>query len=149
MKTRGQAGNKLWKEERTKRITASKFGEICKAGERRDKSLLASSIIMPKIIKTAAIMHGIKYESVAVKKYEEITKTKTTECGLFVSSTIPVLAATPDRVVDGDTILEVKCPYVSRDKEINSTTVPYIQKDKDCKMSLDSRHPYYFQVQGQ
>ena len=40
-KTRGQSANKLWVEERLKRIQSSNFGRICKATERTNLNNLA------------------------------------------------------------------------------------------------------------
>ena len=53
-----------------------------------------------------------------------------------------MLAASPDRVVDVHTLLEVKCPYASRDRTITSTTV-------DGSLQLDTAHSYHYQIQGQ
>jgi len=38
---------------------------------------------------------------------------KTSPCDTFVSISMPYISSTPDRVVDDNIILEVKCPYVS------------------------------------
>jgi hypothetical protein len=38
------------------------------------------------------------------------------QCGLFVSIDFPYLASSPDGLLSQDDIIEVKCPYVSRDK---------------------------------
>ena len=72
---------------------------------------------------------------------------QTSECGLSVSTTHPMLAASPDRVVDVHTLLEVKCPYASRDRTITSTTVPYL-KLVDGSLQLDTAHSYHYQIQG-
>ena len=108
---------------------------------------LADSIIMPKQFKTKATCHGIKYESVAVAEYEKKFG-ETKQCGLFVSVQYPWLGASPDRVVDDETIMEVKCPYVSRDQLINPLTVPYLQYEQS-KLTLKKTSDYYFQIQGQ
>ena len=44
-------------------------------------------------------------------------------CGLFVSFSKPMFAATPDRIIDSETLVEVKCPFSSRDKLLSETTV--------------------------
>ena len=84
----------------------------------------------------------------AVEKYEERSGTTTSECGLFISIATPMLAASPDRIVDGDTLLEVKCPFAARDKLINETSVPYM-KNVHGALQLDRKHAYFYQVQGQ
>ena len=46
-KTRSQSENKMWHDERKKRITASNFGTIYHATDRRDKVKLAASLLNP------------------------------------------------------------------------------------------------------
>ena len=147
--TRGQQATKRWKTERLKRITASNFATICKATERRDMAAFADKLVTPqKELRVPAILHGRTYEPVAVERYEEVMGVQTSECGLSVSTTHPMLAASPDRVVDVHTLLEVKCPYASRDRTITSTTVPYL-KLVDGSLQLDTAHSYHYQIQGQ
>ena len=99
-------------------------------------------------IRSKAILHGRKYEHVAVEKFEARWGIKTEPCGIFVSQTHPQLAASPDRIVDQDTVLEVKCPYARRAKLISSETVPYL-KESDGALVLDPNHDYHYQIQGQ
>jgi len=148
LQTRSQADSKQWMDERCKRMTASKFGTICKATERRDKGALAQSLCERKSIRTAATQHGLKYEKVAVEKFEATEKLTTRECGLYVCKDYPYLAASPDRVIDDDTLLEVKCPYTNRDKEITHLTVPFLVQSEQG-LELDQKHDYYYQIQGQ
>ena len=147
--TRGQSSNSKWKEERLLRVHSSHFGRICKATERTDFNNLARSLVTHKDIKSSAICHGIKYEASAVKMFEEITEMDTSECGIFVSQNHPYLASSPDRIVDDDTLLEVKCPFVAKDKPISHITVPYLQLDDNDNLKLDPTHDYYYQIQGQ
>ena len=149
-KTRGQASNATWFEERLKRITASHFGEICRATERRDKGKLASSLTSRKDISSASMRHGQKYESVAAEKAAAAFYLDATECGLFVCQKYPFLAASPDRVINDAAIMEVKCPFTAKDKMISPTTVPYLKPVQGSDtLVLDTNHVYYYQVQGQ
>ena len=84
----------------------------------------------------------------AISKYEEIKAAVTVPCGLFVCKTHNYIASSPDRVLDNDTVIEVKCPYTSRAKEISEVTVQYLRVVDD-KLTLDTKHDYYYQVQGQ
>lgn len=54
------------------------------------------------------------------------------------------MAASPDGVIDDKTIVEIKCPYSSRNSQITSITVPYLSEN-----GLKKSHQYYYQVQGQ
>lgn len=130
------------------RITASNFGTIAKATIRRDLKSLALGMLTPKDLRCPAILHGRKYERRAVKKYEEMMNVNTSECGLFVSHLFPMIGASPDRVVDENTILEIKCPFSSRNQKISPKTVPYLVENNG-KLELKQNHDYYYQVQGQ
>lgn len=72
LETREQGKCEKWKFERTKRVTASNFGEICRATDRRDRKALASRIISKPEISTEAIRWGIRQESSAVKMFEQV-----------------------------------------------------------------------------
>jgi hypothetical protein len=72
-----------------------------------------------------------------------------TPCGVFVSKTHPFLAASPHGLIkEKDKLIEVKCPFTSKNKKITSETVPYLKTVND-KMVLDVTHDYFYQIQGQ
>lgn len=146
--TQGQSKCKEWFLERTKRLTASNFGRICKCTDRTDKVALSNSYMNVKKVSSKSIQHGQTFEKVAVKKYEEQYSLSTKTCGIFVSLTHPFISATPDAVVDDNIIVEVKCPYVSREKIISPQTVPYL-RCVDGNLVVDENHDYFYQVQGQ
>ena len=146
--TQGQTTKKLWFAERSKRMCSSSFGKLCKCTDRTNKPKLATSLLSATCVDAAPLRHGRKYEAVAVKKYEEMTGSKTTPCGIFVSLTHPFLSSSPDRLLDDDKTVEVKCPYTSREQFISPLTVPYLQ-EVGGELYLDTRHDYYYQVQGQ
>ncbi|KAL5006349.1 hypothetical protein ScPMuIL_015155 [Solemya velum] len=147
--TRGQSNNQDWCNERRKRLHSSIFGRICTATERTDRDKLALSLVKPpQELKTQPILHGKRCESVALQKYEKLTKVETTPCGTFVCAKYPYLASSPDAVIDDDRLVEVKCPYTARNEMITPETVPYLQEEHG-QFSLKTTHPYYYQVQGQ
>jgi len=148
-RTRGQAKNITWKLERTKRLPSSMFGRICKATDRTDKFKLAKSFTLVHDVKAAPLEHGKKHESVAINKYIEDTGNNVKQCGLFVSIDFPYLASSPDGLLSQDNIIEVKCPYVSRDKPINENTVPFLKCNTKEQYYLEPTHNYYYQIQGQ
>jgi len=41
------------------------------------------------------------------------------ECGLFISKERPYLGASPDRLLAETSVIEVKCPYSSRNMEVS------------------------------
>ena len=146
--TKGQSTNPAWYDERSIRLSSSRFGRICKATQRTDFRALANSFTKVTQIKNKAIDHGLRYEPVAIRKYESETGTKITDCGVFVCSDVPFLAASPDRTVDDDLLVEVKCPYSAKDNLITKETVPYLE-DASGSLTLRTDHDYYYQVQGQ
>ena len=145
--TREQQGNKTWHTERMKRIQSSNFGRICKATDRTDFEKLAESLVNSKSVRSKSIDHGRKFEPVAVAKYEEVTGTQTAKCGIFVNVECPFLGSSPDRVVN-DTLVEVKCPYTSKNSKITPSTVPFLTH-KDGQLCLVETHDYMYQVHGQ
>lgn len=146
--TRGQASNKLWFSNRAMRVTSSHFGTICKATDRRDMAKCCQDIVSPCGVTCKAMEHGKKYERVAVEKYEQLHGVSTHECGLFVSTDEPYLAASPDRLLADDVVVEVKCPFTNKDKMITPQTVPYLQS-LDGVLMLKQGHDYHYQIQGQ
>ena len=147
--TVGQSLNAEWAEERTKRFTSSNFGRICKCTDKTDKHKLARSLTMIKHIKAAPIEHGRVHEPVALEKYQSETGNIVNPSGLVVSQMHLFLAASPDGIVTKDHLVEVKCPYVSRDKEITTATVPYLMQNDDGTDFLNENHDYFYQIQGQ
>jgi hypothetical protein len=66
-----------------------------------------------------------------------------------ISIDFPYLASSPDGLLSQDDIIEVKCPYVSRDKPINENTVPFLKCNTKEQYYLEPTHNYYYQIQGQ
>jgi hypothetical protein len=147
--TRDQSSSLLWVEERKKRLNASTFGRICKMTDRTNGSLLARSLLVHKQLNSEAVNHGKAYESVAVAKYEKTTGTTAQRCGLFISQIYPFLSASPDRMINENLLLEVKCPFVARECLITPQTVPYLYFADDGQLALKRTHDYFYQVQGQ
>jgi len=61
----------------------------------------------------------------------------------------PYLGSSPDRIVDENIVLEIKCPYSASDKLIDENTVSYLTKNVDNKLILKRDHEYHHQIQGQ
>ena len=45
-------------------------------------------------------------------------------------------------------IIEIKCPFTARNSAINVDSVPDLVENKHGILCLDSKHEYYYQVQG-
>ena len=134
--------------ERKWRLTASRFGEICKATNRRNKTKLCASIYSQLPLKSPAVIHGQQYEGVALKKFESVYDLEVSPVGFFIDRFNNFLGATPDGVISDEAIVEVKCPYKHRNSEISESIV-FLEKNTDGDLTLKKDHKYYYQVQGQ
>lgn len=74
---RSQGNSKNWRKTRLHHITLSNFGTICKATEKRDYDALTDTLTTHCDLRSAAILHGRKYESVAIEKFEAQRDVKT------------------------------------------------------------------------
>lgn len=150
-KTRNQSNSRLWHQLRKVRITGSMMHSICQDIDTDRGNKLAKSILYPKKLNNniKPIRHGRTYEKIAIKKLDELSSNhlKVQECGIFISKEYPFIAASPDGLLAELTVVEVKCPYTSRNQEINEVTVPYLFKIAENKYGLKKEHPYYYQIQ--
>lgn len=150
--TTGQVNCNLWKAERHKRLTASSFGRVCKMRNSTPRAKTVISLLYSNFRGTKATRYGKEKEPIAIESLEALLGKKVREAGLFVDEKLPWLAATPDGLIDEDTIVEVKCPATAEnltphaaitEKKITSCTI------EDGKLKLKENHEYMFQIQGQ
>lgn len=142
-----QSGSKEWHQQRSVRITSSIFHAVCHSKEGTRK-ILAQNILCPKKFTSRATTHGKVHEAVALQKYERFLSAKIDRCGLCISETHPFLAASPDGLLQNETVIEVKCPFVPRRCPITPNTVPYLYYSNN-ELKLKPKHNYYTQIQGQ
>lgn len=115
--TRGQSANELWFAKRKCRLTASKFGEICKRRATTSSAKLVERLVYPRKLRCDAVQYGMLNEFNAIAAYRALFPDRVvSECGLFVHPQHGYLAASPDGLVDNHGIVEIKCPYTARDK---------------------------------
>lgn len=145
--TVAQNASKDWHLARCVRITASIFHAVCHSKD-STKQVLANNILFPKKFNTRATTHGKVHEAAALQKYEAFLSTNIEKCGLCISLTHPFLAASPDGLLGNETVVEVKCPFVSRYCAITPTSVPYLY-ECNSTLHLKNKHQYYTQIQGQ
>lgn len=178
--TAGQRNNHLWALVRKNRLTASNFGSAL-AALRRNRfppSLFKKIMCSYNLSKKDAIMWGTNNEAVARAKYCSFGDAVVEETGVWLHSS-GVLGASPDGIIHRPAthnythqlqaladqleaiqlrpeILEIKCPFTSR----NMTIEEAINTSKDFCLEfqrygdqqlykLKEDHPYYDQVQGQ
>ncbi|XP_031355360.1 uncharacterized protein LOC116179686 [Photinus pyralis] len=155
--TTGQSTNASWLTARKNRLTASNFGAILKAyarGSRGGKfpiSLFRRLTESYNLEGVKSIQWGKNHETIAIKEFCEAYDRKVTPTGLWVHS-CGFLGASPDGLVDDDAIVEVKCPYKFRDKDLleelkkDKKYIIYLTDNHDILVNVD--HDYYAQIQG-
>jgi len=156
--TRGQSSNEKWKHYRSNRLTASNFGRVCKMRSNTHPHNTVVSILYPENIDhLPAIKHGKEREAEAISELNEILAKKgrgqVSPCGLFVDIDTGFLAASPDGILDEDTLVEIKCPIKLRENKIeelcNSDSTFCLNAIGDKKYALKKNHNYFYQIQGQ
>ena len=157
--TVGQASNLTWHEERQKRITASIAHTILRRRGTTDPSRLVQSLVSPQPLHTAAIEYGKCNEGLAIEEYlegragNEKTAPKYTPAGLVVNADEPWFGASPDGVLpDEEGIIEVKCPYVCKDKSFEEEALEktnFCLEKKEGRLLLRRNHQYFSLVQMQ
>ncbi|ELU09007.1 hypothetical protein CAPTEDRAFT_214458 [Capitella teleta] len=172
--TRGQALNHNWFAWRYGRVSGSICADILHTydlgfqGNAHDaRKRLANNILHPRPIHGTALDWGKDKEKVALVDYlddaEVDPTTMNSECGFCVHKKYDYIGVSPDGVVDGKRLLEIKCPYSKRHVEdfytSNELKSFYLQRmrgehaeegDPDV-MVLDRSTPsgrkYYYQIQ--
>lgn len=153
--TRTQSDSALWRQVRKKVLTASNFGPVCKRRETTSCINLVKKILYPpNLARNHALEYGRQNESTARKQLAKKLDVQIEECGLFIDPDVSFLGATPDGLIDNETIVEIKCPISARDerpldviksKKGNLWTI----FDKNDHQKMNKKHDYHFQVQGQ
>ena len=162
--TRLQAKSKLWFQQRSGRITASKLKAAVHTNISQPSQSLIMSICYPESRQfySKTTSWGCTHEHTARDAYVTLKKKEhqnfsVRSCGLFIHPSYPYLGASPDGVIsctccDGVAILEVKCPYSCRDKsfaEACSDSNSCLEMQLDGAMRLKTTHSYFYQVQAQ
>lgn len=155
-RTFGQSCNPEWHKERCLRLTASNFGKVCKMRSTTNTAKTVEHILHSKSFLTSLpppLLYGIENESIAIQKFQEQTGIDVLKCGLFIDKENPFLAASPDGLIGSDAIVEVKCPYGSRNFTIENAivdkTLDYLTLGNDGHIALKPTHNYMYQIQGQ
>jgi len=105
-KTRTQFASEVWHNERKFRITASIMKEVCHRKSSTDCKAFVEKKLFSKPLEPPAICYGRKHEDDAISSYVKCKKScgifvDERVCGLVIDSSIPWLAASPDRIIMG------------------------------------------------
>ena len=112
--------SKEWYIFRNNRLTASDFYSVIDNGSkaRRNELIMKKCGEEMPFLTNPAILHGVKFEDMAVKIYEKQNKVKVNEFGCLPHPIIPFFGASPDGIVSYESenknyvgrMLEIKCP---------------------------------------
>lgn len=113
---------------------------------------MATAILNSKNFTSKYTIHGEIYEKPAIQSFEKNylkNCVSVEKCGLFIMKKYPLIGASPDGLIDSDSIVEVKCPYTAKDSPPNELTVDCLFRNKKNQLCLKEDRPYYYQVQTQ
>lgn len=160
--TKEQHESHVWYMERICRLTASKFGLICKRRAGYMRSLVHQLLYVDPPVNVPALVQGRLKEPLVVDKYvafkeREECLLEVEDTGLHVHTESGFLAASPDRLVTDFScepsagLLEVK--YISSlhgklDEGLSKAGF-CLARDGSNSLRLKQSHNYYYQVQGQ
>ena len=162
--TRKQSSSRVWFQQRAGRVTASRLKSVLNTNISQPSTSLIKSICYPdqQRFTSAACSYGCKHEEAARNEYMYEMKKKhrdfvVSKVGLVLHPLYPFLGATPDGLVScschGDGVLEVKCPYSCRHKDIELVAEEnpnfFLVQDEKGILRLKETHQYYYQVQMQ
>ena len=149
--TVGQRDNPAWHLARRGRLTASNFGSVLHA-KRVTPSLLKRLLGEYDLSRVKAVQWGVNNEAEAVKAFINLTGKTVQETGLWLDGS-GILGASPDGIVDEDSVLEAKCPYTERNMTIedavNTSPNFCLKKIENGQYALKEEHVYWHQVQGE
>ncbi|KAL4714235.1 hypothetical protein ACJJTC_009587 [Scirpophaga incertulas] len=141
--TQAQHNSGLWYELRYGRITASKcFGvSRCKTND----GVLVSIIFGMRTSETSVMSRDRKLEAQVRKIIEKKLDKKIETCGLYISKTFPIIAASPDGK-SGKITFEIKCPasektlksFANEEGKITAKYFAQIQKQMYCAHANES-----------
>ena len=157
--TQAQSSSMTWYTQRAGRITATRVYDILHTNKVSPAPSLIRDICSdePSTARSDAMTWGNNHEDDAHADYTawmtlQHTDIKVSKAGLTLDSTHPILAASPDGIVQcsccGTGSLKIKCPYKYRGQTVSSYTVA---RDTclDENGQLLETHRNYQQVQHQ
>lgn len=150
--TRNQGNSDMWREERYKGLTASNFGKICKLRPSTSCANTVKNLLYNSFQENIATKWGKDHEEDAVLESQNHTNLKVMKCGLFIDETYPFLGASPDGLVENDSLLEVKWPFscskLIPEEGLMQKKLKFVSL-VDGNLKLKKTYDYYYQVQVQ
>lgn len=153
-----------WYLQRLGRVTASRIKDVMaktKSGYSATRKNYMTQLLLERLTgqkeesyTNAAMQHGIDTEDEARQAYESESFNLVTECGFFNAPDGSMSGASPDGLISGDGLIEIKCPNTAThletlvDKEISREYILQMQWQMYCTerkwcdfVSYDNRMP--------
>ena len=161
--TRKQSNSKIWFDQRSGRVTASRLYSILHTNQSKPSVSLLKSICYPGSTKfySKACSYGCQHEDTARSAYAEIMTQNhqsfiLKQSGLLIDPANPFIGASPDGIVHcsccGTGVLEIKCPYSCKEKPFDERAQErsfFLEAGASGDLVLKKEHAYYYQVQLQ
>lgn len=148
--TVGQRDNPACHLARKGRLTASNFGSVLKA--KRVTPSLLKHLGEYDLSRVKAVQWGVNNEEEAIKTFTLKTGKRVKETGIWFHSS-GILGASPDGIIDDETVLEAKCPYTERnlttEEAVASSVTFCLGKSDNGEYVIKKDHVYWHQVQGE
>lgn len=93
--TRDQSHSEIWFKERRVRLTASKFGEICKMRDSTSCKIKVHGMLYKPSAMCKSMAYGIEIEPLARSSFEALLQVSVQLCGLYIDREYPYFAASP------------------------------------------------------
>lgn len=155
-----QADNDRWREERSNRLSSTKFKRVACRKPYTSTHNIVKDILYSDIgtgnRPNKAMQHGKNSEPIALLKYIEVCghTEAVRSCGMFIDPEHPYLCSSPDALVGSCGLLEIKCPFTALNTRTISEAAANHQiglkiSKETGELLLPESHQYYFQIQGQ
>ena len=165
-----EQGSPEWHTARAGRVTASRIADIMrktKSGVSAMRATYMGELVAERLsgtvnvqsFKSAAMEWGTETEDQASAYYGFMNDVEPVKVGLVLHPTIDMAAASPDRLVGDDGLIEIKCPNSSTHiatllgKEIDADYLKQIHWQMRCTgrawcdfVSFDTRLPAHMQM---
>ena len=132
------------------RLTVSNFGSVLKA-KRITPSLVKRLLGEYDLSRVKAVQLGVNNEEEAIKAFTLKTGLPVKETGIWFHSS--GIGASPNGVIDEETVLEMKCPYTEQNltiaEAVESATFCLEKCESGHGYTLKKDHVYWHQVQGE
>lgn len=148
--TKEQHKTRLWFDVRRSRITASKSKRCLIKPTTSPTKVICEVLQYNKTVQTKAMQDGIESEGHIIKEFERKYDLKVVASGFVVSESHPFLGASPDGIIDKETIVEVKKIHL-KDGESHKAAMCRlgIYKQNGSELQINKNHAYYHQIQQQ